>query len=175
MEIRNKLWEEIKSADINVRAILWYNNRHRTYNRLYDTFIAVVASAGALLYPIESKLPLISSIVIAMTSLVKAIFPQFIQSEKELTDLDRISDYYESYKNDLESLFYKFDKREIDEKSLADKLFEEIKNSEGRKTAMNRLIRRLSDSRMHKLQLEEDEYLKEIYYDIYPERRNESQ
>ena len=90
MEIRNKLWEEIKSADINVRAILWYNNRHRTYNRLYDTFIAVVASAGALLYPIESKLPLISSIVIAMTSLVKAIFPQFIQSEKELTDFQII-------------------------------------------------------------------------------------
>ena len=77
MVIRNKVWEELKQAHVNIL----YTDSQRKYERYYQCFIAFTASAGTFGYIIEEWLPLVSSMLIALVSVVKSLFPQFIQPD----------------------------------------------------------------------------------------------
>ena len=77
MVIRNKVWEELKQAHVNIL----YTDIQRKYERYYQCFIAFTASAGTFGYIIEEWLPLVSSMLIAFVSVVKSLFPQFIQPD----------------------------------------------------------------------------------------------
>ena len=35
MEIRNKVWKELKFSDVSVRTVLWYTDRQRRRARWY--------------------------------------------------------------------------------------------------------------------------------------------
>lgn len=101
MIVRNKIWEELKQAHANVLCIAWYNDNRRRLNRRYDLFIAVVASGSSFGYLLNNNIPLIGSITIAIVSVAKSIFPQFLQPEQELSELDKIMDYYNKYESEL--------------------------------------------------------------------------
>ena len=174
MEVRNRIWEELKQAVVNKDCILRYNSRHRRYNRLYETFIAFTASAGAFGYIINTILPLISTILIGIVSVTKAIFPSLIQKEEELSDLDKISDFYTKYLNDLEKLFYQFDNKIINENEAAD-LFFKIKDKEiEQQTKMNKLIRRISSKEQSILNQMSEDYLNKVYFNNYHKNANNS-
>lgn len=170
MIVRNKIWEELKQAHANVLCIAWYNDRRRRYNRWYHLFIAVVASSSSFGYLLNNNIPLIGSITIAIVSVAKSIFPQFLQLEQELSELDKIMDYYNKYASELECLLYKLDQKDVQELEVIDKLHK-IKLEESLlQSKMNRLVYRIPQKRLDKIENESTNYLERVYLDKYEER-----
>ena len=57
MIARNRMWEELKQAKINILCLQKYTDRRRAYNRYYNAFIAIVSSIGALGFSLNELIP----------------------------------------------------------------------------------------------------------------------
>lgn len=171
--VRNKIWEELKQAHVNILCLVWYTNMRRKYNRYYDFFIAIVAAAGAFGYIKSAIAPFISSALIAFVSVVKSIFPQFMQPEKELCQLEGLIDYYNRYLIEIEYLLYKSDENVFSEQTTMDKLYS-LKSEECDKMSIfNRLVRSIPKKKKEQFITESEDYLKKVYFNIYKENGNE--
>ncbi|HJC94106.1 MAG TPA: hypothetical protein H9752_07910 [Candidatus Phocaeicola excrementigallinarum] len=166
---RNRIWEELKQAKANIICIEKYTDRRRGYNRYYNAFIAITASAGALGSLINEYVPLASSMAIGFGSIVKSVFPNFIQGESELSSLDVLADFYNKYMNELESIWYRFDKDIITEKEAMEEFFQLKETECDKQSQMNRLIRNISK----RFQKEIDEIAEKYINAVYFEKTNE--
>jgi hypothetical protein len=167
MVVRNKIWEELKQAHVNVLCLRSYTDRQRKYERYYQCFIALTASVGTFGYIFKEWIPFVSSLIIAFVSIAKSLFPQFIQPEKELCILDEIMDFYNEYMNDLELLMYNLDKETINEGETMNKLHS-LKAIECKKQSiMNRFVWSITERQMKQLEKESTEYINKVYYDKY--------
>lgn len=167
MEVRNKIWEEFKQAKANVVCIRRYNSLQRQLNSIYQIFIAVCAAVGTFSFGFSNKIPFIALLSIAIVSLVKAIFPQILQPEQELCELDGIMDYYNSFMNKLERFFYELDKQQKTDDEVMKELFS-LKDEECLKESkMNKLIRWIPKRMQKKIDAEVQTYIDEVYYNIY--------
>lgn len=174
MEVRNKIWEEFKQAKANVICIRRYNSLQRQLNCIYQIFIAVCAAVGTFSFGFSDKIPFIALLSIAIVSLIKAIFPQILQPEQELCELDGIMDYYNSFMNKLEKFFYELDKEQKTEDEVMVELFE-LKEDECKKQSkINKLIRWIPNRMQKKVDKEVDTYIKEVYYNIYNQDEQQS-
>ena len=174
MEVRNKIWEEFKQAKANVIYIRRYNSLQRQLNCIYQIFIAVCAAVGTFSFGFSDKIPFIALLSIAIVSLIKAIFPQILQPEQELCELDGIMDYYNSFMNKLEKFFYELDKEQKTEDEVMAELFE-LKEDECKKQSkINKLIRWIPNRMQKKVDKEVDTYIKEVYYNIYNQDEQQS-
>lgn len=167
MIVRNKVWEELKQAHVNILCLKWYTDRQRKYERYYQCFIAFTASVGTFGYIIEEWFPLVSSLLIAFVSVVKSLYPQFIQPEKELCILDGIMDFYNRYMNDLELLMFQHDNETINDDETMAKIYSLKDNESEKQSIMNRFVRSIPEKRMTQLQVESTEYINKVYYDKY--------
>lgn len=167
MEVRNKIWEEFKQAKANVVCIRRYNSLQRQLNSIYQIFIAVCAAVGTFSFGFSDKIPFIALLSIAIVSLVKAIFPQILQPEQELCELDGMMDYYNSFMNKLERFFYELDKQQKTDDEVMKELFS-LKDEECLKESkMNKLIRWIPKRMQKKVDAEVQTYIDEVYYNIY--------
>lgn len=167
MEVRNKIWEEFKQAKANVVCIRRYNSLQRQLNCIYQIFIAVCAAVGTFSFGLSDKIPFIALLSIAVVSLIKAIFPQIIQPEQELCELDGIMDYYNSFMNKLEEFFYELDKEQKTDDEVMGELFT-LKEDECKKESkMNKLIRWIPKCMQRKVDAEVQTYIDEVYFNIY--------
>jgi len=167
MEVRNKIWEEFKQAKANVVCIRRYNSLQRQLNSIYQIFIAVCAAVGTFSFGFSDKIPFIALLSIAIVSLVKAIFPQILQPEQELCELDGMMDYYNSFMNKLERFFYELDKQQKTDDEVMKELFS-LKDEECLKESkMNKLIRWIPKRMQKKIDAEVQTYIDEVYYNIY--------
>ena len=167
MEVRNKIWEEFKQAKANVICIRRYNSLQRQLNCIYQIFIAVCAAVGTFSFGFSDKIPFIALLSIAIVSLVKAIFPQILQPEQELCELDGIMDYYNSFMNQLEKFFYELDKEQKTEDEVMAELFM-LKEDECKKQSkINKFIRWIPKRMQKKIDAEVQTYIDEVYYNIY--------
>lgn len=167
MVVRNKIWEELKQAHANVLCIQWYNNKQRKQERYYQAFIAVTASAGTFGFLINHLAPLYSTIAIAFVSIVKSLYPQFLQPEKELCILDGLMDYYNEYMVDMERLFYKFDHDKMSEDETFDEMYK-LKIVECSKLSLlNKFVRYIPEKRKKIIEDKSSEYINRVYFNIY--------
>lgn len=167
MEVRNKIWEEFKQAKANVVCIRHYNSVQRQLNCIYQIFIAVCAAVGTFSFSFSEKIPFIALLSIAIVSLIKAIFPQIIQPEQELCELDSIMDYYNSFMNKMEMFFYQLDKEQKSDDEVMKELFA-LKEDECKKQSkMNKLIRWIPKCMQKKVDSEVQTYIEEVHYNIY--------
>ena len=167
MEVRNKLWEEFKQAKANVVCIRRYNSVQRQLNSIYQIFIAVCAAVGTFSFGFSDRIPFFALLSIAIVSLVKAIFPQIIQPEQELCELDGIMDYYNSFMNKMEVFFYRLDKDLKNDDEVIQELFVLKEDECNKKSKMNRLIRWIPKRMQKKVDAEVQTYIEEVYYNIY--------
>lgn len=174
MVVRNKVWEEIKQAHVNILCLRWYTDRQRRYERYYQFFIAFTASVGTFGYMFENRIPFVSSLLIAFISVVKSIFPQLIQPEKELCILDGLMDFYNKYMNDLEFLMYQCDVEKLNEDESMIKIHS-LKDDECEKQSiMNRFVRTIPQKRMQLLINESAEYINKVYFNNYESEGEQS-
>ena len=155
--MRNKIWEELKQAHANVLCIRWYNNKQRKYDRYYNMFIALTASAGTFGYLLDEHAPLIGSGLIAFVSVAKSLFPYFLQPEKELCILDGLMDFYNLYMVEMETLLYKLDHEEMMEKETFDRMYDLKKTECDKQSVVNRFVRSIPEKRLQKIEQESTE------------------
>ena len=174
MEVRNKIWEEFKQAKANVVCIRCYNSIQRKMNCIYQVFIAASAAIGTVVSAFNIQASVYALGAIAVVSLAKAIFPEILQQEKELCELDGIMDYYNSFLNRLEVFFYQLDKEQKTDDEVMQELFV-LKETECKKQSqLNRLIRWIPQWLQKKVDKEVDTYIKEVYYNIYNQDEQQS-
>ena len=174
MEVRNKIWEEFKQAKANVVCIRRYNSIQRKMNCLYQVFIATSAAIGTVVSAFNIQASVYALGAIAIVSLIKAIFPEILQQEKELCELDGIMDYYNSFLNKLEVFFYQLDKEQKTDDEVMKEFFI-LKEVECKKQSqLNRLIRWIPKWLQKNVDKEVDTYIKEVYYNIYNQNEQQS-
>ena len=165
MICRNRIWEELKQAKANIICIQKYTDKRRGYNRAYNGFVAITASAGALGTLLNDKVPFIASMLIGFVSIIKSVLPNFVQGESELSSLDVLADFYNKYMNSLENIWYRFDHDIIDEKQAMDEFFKLKETECDKMSQMNRLIRNISTRFQRKINEEAKEYINRVYYE----------
>lgn len=165
MICRNRIWEELKQAKANIICIQKYTDKRRGYNRAYNGFVAITASAGALGTLLNDKVPFFASMLIGFVSIIKSVLPNFVQGESELSSLDVLADFYNKYMNSLENIWYRFDHDIIDEKQAMDEFFKLKETECDKMSQMNRLIRNISTRFQRKINEEAKEYINRVYYE----------
>lgn len=162
---RKRIWEEIKQAKANIICIQKYTDERRAYNRYYNGFIAITASAGALGRLLNEHIPLIASILIGLVSIIKSVLPNFIQSESELSSLDVLADFYNKYMNSLEDIWYRYENKITTEKEAMKEFFELKETECDKQSLLNRLVRNISEKFQKEIDKESNKYLKSVYYE----------
>ena len=172
MICRNRIWEELKQAKANIICIQKYTDKRRGYNRAYNGFVAITASAGALGTLLNDKVPFVASMLIGFVSIIKSVLPNFVQGESELSSLDVLADFYNKYMNSLENIWYRFDHDIIDEKQAMDEFFKLKETECDKMSQMNRLVRNISKRFQRKIDKEAATYINRVYYEKKPEEQN---
>ncbi len=169
MIVRNRIWEELKQAYAHVICVQRYNDKHRRWNRWFDLFLAIVASVGVFSRLFDNTLEIawLFLLIVALVSTVKNVTPHILQKEEELSTLDKMSDFYLSYMNELERLFYQLDNNILDEQTIAEKFFKLKKTECDKQSVMNKLIKKVGNKEQKRLNKLSDEYLNEVYYNTY--------
>ncbi|MBM6656070.1 hypothetical protein H6B28_12380 [Bacteroides mediterraneensis] len=165
MICRNRIWEELKQAKANIICIQKYTDKRRGYNRAYNGFVAITASAGALGTLLNDKVPFFASMLIGFVSIIKSVLPNFVQGESELSSLDVLADFYNRYMNSLENIWYRFDHDIIDEKQAMDEFFKLKETECDKMSQMNRLVRNISTRFQRKIDEQAKEYINRVYYE----------
>ena len=170
MEVRNKIWEEFKQAYANVSCIRRYTSMQRQLNCIYQVFIAATAAVGTVFSGFKPEASIYALGAIAVVSLTKAIFPQILQPEKELCDLDALMEYYSSYMNKMELLFYQYDKEQKTDDDIMKEL-SELKEDECKKMSqMNKLIRWIPWLMQRNINNEANSYINKVYFNSYEKK-----
>lgn len=172
MICRNRIWEELKQAKANIICIQKYTDKRRGYNRAYNGFVAITASAGALGTLLNDKVPFFTSMLIGFVSIIKSVLPNFVQGESELSSLDVLADFYNKYMNSLENIWYRLDHDIIDEKQAMDEFFKLKETECDKMSQMNRLVRNISERFQKKIDEEAATYINRVYYEKKPEEQN---
>lgn len=172
MICRNRIWEELKQAKANIICIQKYTDKRRGYNRAYNGFVAITASAGALGTLLNDKVPFFASMLIGFVSIIKSVLPNFVQGESELSSLYVLADFYNKYMNSLENIWYRFDHDIIDEKQAMDEFFKLKETECDKMSQMNRLVRNISKRFQRKIDEEAATYINRVYYEKKPEEQN---
>jgi hypothetical protein len=167
MNVKNKLWEELKQADANVRCITLYTDRQRRYNRWYQIFIAFSAAIGTVLTQAKPEWAQYSLWLIALVSIAKAVFPSMLHTDQDLFALDGLMDFYNKYKVEMELLFHSFDNEYITDQEALNKLSELKRDECIKQSLLNRMIRRISKKLRAKILKDSEDYLKKTYFDDY--------
>lgn len=172
MICRNRIWEELKQAKANIICIQKYTDKRRGYNRAYNGFVAITASAGALGTLLNDKVPFFASMLIGFVSIIKSVLPNFVQGESELSSLDVLADFYNKYMNSLENIWYRLDHDIIDEKQAMDEFFKLKETECDKMSQMNRLVRNISKRFQKKIDEEAATYINRVYYEKKTEEQN---
>lgn len=165
MIVRNRIWEELRQAKCNIICLQRYTDRVRKRSRFFNTFMIFCASIGAIGGVYKQYIAVVASFLIAVSSILKALLPNVIQSDQELSDLDRLMDFYSKYLNALEKIWYENENKLIEEKEIVEKLFA-LKDDECDKySSMNKGVRRISPTEMKKINEQAQEYVSRVYFD----------
>lgn len=169
MITRNRIWAELQQAKANIICLQKYTDRRRYYNRLYYGTIAVASSLGALVNSLWSNAAFWATIFIAFISISKSIMPNIVQPEPELSELDKLSDFYSSYMNAIEKIWFDHDHDYVNEE-LTMKRFFELKDSEcSKQSLLNKGVRGISKKMQKKIDQDAEAYINAVYFKINKE------
>lgn len=171
MIVRQRIWEELRLAKANIICLQKYTDRGRRKSRIFNSLIILFASAGAIGGIFKQWVAVLASFLVAFSTILKTLMPNFLHSENELSELDRLMDFYSTYFNNLEKIWYynenlgKDESNHITESEIVERFFE-LKNSESDKfSALNRGVRSISKKEMNSINDEAREYVNRVYFD----------
>ena len=85
MIIRNKIWDEIKEADVFSRCARRYASVQRKIQFVYKIAIPVLAALCALFTKLNMpNYTFWSAVLICLSTILKSVFTQIILSEKDI-------------------------------------------------------------------------------------------
>ena len=164
MIVRNRIWEELKQAKANIICLQRYTDRGRRKSRIINSIIIIIATIGAFGGTYNKWIAIIGSFIVAMGAIIKSILPNITQTEQELSELDRLMDFYSKYMNKLEKLWYDFDKEIFPESEAISRLFEMKDDESDKYSFMNKGVRSISKKEQEKIDKECVEYINRVYF-----------
>ena len=139
--MRDRIWTELTQAKHNEEFASVYAEQQRTNLKWFNVSVLVFSSGGVMGWAIWDSLPFIACIIIAMVSLIRLLQPHIIMTEKQISNIDIISNFYISYYNKLERLWFDNEHKSIDTEAVKARFFE-IKDTESEMTSLvNETIR----------------------------------
>jgi hypothetical protein len=166
MEARNRIWEELKQTKANIVCLQRYTDKGRMRLRIADALIVSFAAIGALGGSYCHLIAVIGASAVAVMSILKPFIHFVIQSEQELSELDRLMDFYAKYFNKLEKLWYEYHNDKIKEDEMIDKLFAMKEEECDKYSLMNKGIRSISETEQNKINEECAEYINRVYFKL---------
>lgn len=163
MLIQNRIWEEIKQAKTNILCIQEYTDSRRRWNRRYAFFVGFLSGIGALTYNVYEMIPVYTSIIIGLVTLIKSTIPNLMQTEPELSKLDGLYSFYAHYLNDLEKIWYDLRSKNKTEEESIDLLLKLKETECDKEVAMNRYLRTISKRLQKNADKRVEEYIDRIY------------
>ena len=164
MVARNRIWEELKYAKVNITCIQRYTDKMRRRARAVNAFVVFCSVGGSLGGSWNKWVAVIGASMVAVASIAKSLFPNFIQSEQELSELDRLLDFYSRYMNGLERLWYEYNTNVIDEKTAMSRLFSLKEDECDKYSILNKGVRSISKKEREEIKNDCNNYINQTYF-----------
>jgi hypothetical protein len=104
--MRNRVWFELTQAKHHIEFTTLYAEVQRRNLRYFNISILVFSTSGVMGWKIWGNWPVIACVIITVVSLIRLIQPHIIMSDNQISNLDKISNFYSNYFNKLEELWY---------------------------------------------------------------------
>lgn len=168
MITRNKIWDEIKEADVFSRCAMRYASVQRKIQFAYKVVIPVLAALCALFSKLNMpNYTFWSAVLICLSTILKSFFTQIILSEKDIEKLDKLGVEFENFRTKFEDLMRKLDNNEISDYEASNIIDKQQSTYSKKKSELNKLILWIPSWINNRLQKESEEYLKGIHYNQY--------
>lgn len=172
--ITDSVWVEMHRVKGYLRQIELYTDRKRNRYRLINIVIicsSIICALAAFFHevPYVPWINILAALIVALLTCLKELMPHFIQSERELCELDNIHKFYSSFLDELEHLYLKrFDeKSEINDSNMNDYLYQLKKTEEDRSTKINILCHNFTENEKRIIKEETEMYFKAKYNNEY--------
>lgn len=176
MKESSRIWNELNMAKQYTSNIAKYTSRQRQTNEIIDLIIVSLSIISVVGYYIHEWIPIIGIIISLVWKYAKKIIPFFRQEDKDLSELDALHTFYESYVNRLEHFWYLHITNQIDDKVLMSLFFREKESEANKKAKLNGLLKKIKESDNIESQQETEEYLNQVYKsDEINEQESESE
>jgi hypothetical protein len=133
--MRDRIWTELTQAKHNEEFASLYAERQRTNLKWFNIGVLVFSTGGVMGWTIWDNFPLLACIIIASVSLLRLIQPHIISTEKQISNIDTISNFYFGYYNKLERLWYDNEQKTLSNEAVKSKFFK-IKETESELTSL---------------------------------------
>ena len=174
MKESSRIWNELNMAKQYTSNIAKYTSRQRQTNEIIDLIIVSLSIISVVGYYIYEWIPIIGIIISLVWKYAKKIIPFFRQEDKDLSELDALHTFYESYVNRLEHFWYLHITNQIDDEVLMSLFFRE--SEANKKAKLNGLLKKIKESDNIESQQETEEYLNQVYKsDEINEQESESE
>lgn len=168
MVVRNKIWDEIKEADVFSRCAMRYASVQREIQFVYRITIPVLAALCALFTKLNMPdYTFWSAVLICFSTILKSFFTQIILSGKDIERLDKLGVDFENFRTKYEDLMRKLDNKEISDNEASTVIDKQQLIYSQKKSELNKLILWIPILEKRRLQKESEEYLKGIHYNQY--------
>lgn len=168
MMIRNKIWEEIKEADVFYRCAIDYSSVQRKVLFSYKLAIPSLAALCALFAKLEMPNHTFwLAILIFVSSILKAFFTQIILPEKSIDALDKLGGDFENYRNNFEKLMEEYDNEKITDEDVIKELKKHNSDYIKKKSELNQLVLWIPSWKNKQFQKDSEEYLLRVHHNQY--------
>ena len=168
MVTRNKLWDDIKEADVFSRCARRYASVQRKIQFVYKVAIPVLAALCALFTKLNMpNYTFWSAILICFSTILKSFCTQILLTEKNIEKLNTLGAEFEKLRTKYENLMRKLDNKEISENDASDVIDKLQSNYSKMKSELNDLIWWIPFWKNRRLQKESEEYLKGVHFNQY--------
>lgn len=140
-----------------------YTSRQRKINQWIDIAIVSLSVISIPVYYLWNGAPILGVILTLIWKYSQSIIPFFKQCEEDLTELDALHTFYESYFNRLEHFWYLHYNKKIDDDVLMSLFFREKESEASKKALLNKLQKEIKQSDSEETQREAEEYLNQVF------------
>lgn len=168
MIVRNKIWEEIKEADVFSRSAIKYASLQRIIKFLYKVAIPILAALCALFAKLEMpSFTFWSAILIFVSSILKTFCTQIILPDNKIEELDKLGVVFENYRIKDEILMEELDNNKKTDEDVIRELNKHNPDFCKNKSELNKLILWIPFWIKKQLRTSSDEYLLRVHYNQY--------
>jgi hypothetical protein len=168
MIVRNKIWEEIKEADVFYRCAIEYASVQRQFFFFYKVAIPVLAALCALFAKLEMpSFTFWSAILIFVSSILKTFCTQIILPDKIIEQLDKLGVDFESYRVKDEKLMEELDNDKITDEDAIKELNKHNSDYCKKKSELNKLVLWIPFWIKKRLRMSSEEYLLRVHHNQY--------
>lgn len=169
--ITKRVWDEMHKAKSYLLQIEIYGNRMRRLNRRVSIAIVVTSLGCAIsaFFPDYNWCTVVTSVIVALSTIAKECLPTLVQPESELKELEEIRHFYKEYLQKLEKLFTeRFDeKSDVDDGKMTDRFNRIIKTENDNESRLDIITRKLSQKERDIIREQSNAYFNRIYKGMY--------